>query len=147
MHFVPAQSISYFVEYHRQAGVTNTIWNLLATKSTIEGVKNPIALAIHCSVSYFHDHQHPLEAHCQVLTDCFSVSISSLWCGRPCFCFVFSFQTHSLPSNTNPSPTPFKHLPLKKGSAPQRKHHTISNPQQAEFYSENFLSMTKVNVA
>ena len=42
-------------------------------------------------------------AHCRVLTDCFSVSISSLWCGRPCFCFVFSFQTHPLTSNTHPS--------------------------------------------
>ena len=42
MHFVPVQSISYFVEYHRQAGVTNTIWNLLATKGTIEGVKTPL---------------------------------------------------------------------------------------------------------
>ena len=40
---------------------------------------------------------------CRVLTDCFSVSISSLWCGRPCFCFVFSFQTHPLTSNTHPS--------------------------------------------
>ena len=49
-------------------------------------------------------------AHCRVLTDCFSVSISSLWCGRPVSVSCFPFKHKITRSNT-----PFKH-PLRSNT-------------------------------